>query len=287
MIRRIIASIAAAALLAAPAFAEPTRFSVTVTGEGKDVILIPGLASSAAVWDATVAQLSSTHRVHVVQVAGFAGAPAGPNAEGDMFAPLIAELGDYAAALDKPAIIGHSIGGLSALEVAAARPGVVSRVMVVDALPFYPLIFNQAATAEMTAPQAAMMRSQLLLMSQEAFNASQDSSLNIMAKSPEGLAKVKEWSAASDKAAVANALYAAMTTDARPRLKDIKIPVTIAYAWDENMGRTKAFVAAMYITAYSDLATAELKRIDGSYHFIMFDQPDLFAAEVTAFLAAE
>jgi pimeloyl-[acyl-carrier protein] methyl ester esterase len=287
MIRRIIASIAAAAFLAAPAFAEPTRFSVTVTGEGKDVILIPGLASSASVWDATVAQLSSTHRVHVVQVAGFAGAPAGPNAEGDMLAPLVAELGEYAVALDKPAIIGHSIGGLSALEIAAAHDGEIGRVMVVDALPFYPLIFNQAATTEMMAPQAAAMRAQIQVMSQEAFNASQDSGLNIMAKSPEGLAKVKEWSAASDKAAVANALYAAMTTDARPRLKDIKIPVTIAYAWDENMGRTKAFMAAMYITAYSDLATAELKRVDGGYHFIMFDQPELFAAAVSEFLAAK
>ncbi|HWT51701.1 MAG TPA: alpha/beta hydrolase, partial [Caulobacter sp.] len=48
------------------------RMTVTVTGKGPDVILIPGLASSGAVWDATVKQLSTTHRVHVVQVVGFA-----------------------------------------------------------------------------------------------------------------------------------------------------------------------------------------------------------------------
>ncbi|HWU81302.1 MAG TPA: alpha/beta hydrolase, partial [Caulobacter sp.] len=37
------------------------RISVTVTGKGPDVVLIPGLASSGAVWDATVKQLSATH----------------------------------------------------------------------------------------------------------------------------------------------------------------------------------------------------------------------------------
>ena len=41
-------------------FADPIsdRITVTVKGTGPDVILIPGLASSGAVWDATVAQIS-------------------------------------------------------------------------------------------------------------------------------------------------------------------------------------------------------------------------------------
>ena len=64
----------AGAPIAAPA---SDRIAVTVTGEGPDVILIPGLASSGHVWDATVAHISAHHRVHVVQVAGFAGSPAG------------------------------------------------------------------------------------------------------------------------------------------------------------------------------------------------------------------
>ncbi len=284
MIRHLLFSLAAAVSIVAPSVAEPTRFSVAVTGEGPDVILIPGLASSAAVWDATAAQLSATHRVHVVQVAGFAGAPAGPNAEGDMLAPLVAELGEYAATLNKPAIIGHSMGGLSALEIAAAHPGKVGRVMVVDALPYYPLIFNQSATVEAFAPQADAMHAQMLSMPAGAYAASQQQGLSIMAKSPEALAKVKEWSAATDQAAAVNALHGVLTTDARPRLKDIKAPVTVVYAYDPAMGRTGAFVTALYVTSYSDIANAELKRIDGGYHFIMLDQPEAFAAAVTEFL---
>ena len=74
MHRFINAAIAAIALalpaLSLTAIAQE-RFTATVTGQGPDVILIPGLASSGAVWDATVEQLSPTHRVHVLQVNGF------------------------------------------------------------------------------------------------------------------------------------------------------------------------------------------------------------------------
>ena len=110
------------------------RFTATVTGQGPDVILIPGLASSGAVWDATVKQLSPTHRVHVLQVNGFAGSPPGPNADGAVIAPLTAEIAAYAGKLDHPAIIGHSMGGLMALKIAAAKPAAAGKPSTADIL---------------------------------------------------------------------------------------------------------------------------------------------------------
>ena len=41
---------------------------------------------------------------------------------------------------------------------------------------------------------------------------------------------------------------------------------------------------SLYTAAYRNLAGVELKRIDGSYHFIMLDQPDAFLSELDAFL---
>lgn len=285
MIRRILSGLAILAVAAAPALAEPTRFSVTVTGEGADVILVPGLGSSADVWTQTVEQLAPAHRVHLVQVSGFAGAEAGGNADGPVLPGLVEELAAYAETLDKPAIIGHSMGGLAAVELAAAHPDAVSRVMVVDSLPFYGLMFSAQATVAAIAPQAAGLRDQLLAMDKATYDRGQDQSLNIMAKSPEALAKVKAWSVASDKSVVARALYDVMTTDARPRLSAITKPVTVVYAYDPQMGRTGAAVTAMYIDAYAGVEKSELKRIDGGYHFIMLDQPAAFAEAVTAFLA--
>jgi len=123
---RIINAAIAAIALALPALSlsatAQERFTATVTGptDAPAVILIPGLTSPASVWDKTIAQLSATHRVHALQVRGFAGEPAGPNAEGPVLQPLIAEIAAYAEALDQPAIIGHSVGGLIGVEVAAA-----------------------------------------------------------------------------------------------------------------------------------------------------------------------
>lgn len=273
----------AALVLAAPALAQ-TRFVATVTGEGPDVVLIPGLASSDEVWDETVKQLSPTHRVHTLQVKGFAGEPAGPNGEGPFLAPLIEEVAAYAGKLGKPAIIGHSLGGLTAMEVAAKHPDVVGRVMVVDALPFYALIFMPEATAESVKPQAEMMRAQMAAQSQEQFVAGQDQVMGMLVKTDAARAAPKAWSAASDRKVVVNAMYEDMIEDARPLLPQITAPATVVYAYDAQMGRPPAVVDAMYASAYAGLKDVKLKRIDDGFHFIMFDQPAAFAAEVTEFL---
>src|SRR5919199_740472 len=83
----------AAPVAAASAFA-PTRFTVEVIGSGPDVILIPGLTASRNVWRPTVAAVPG-YRYHLIQVAGFAGAPARGNREGPVVAPLAEEIARY------------------------------------------------------------------------------------------------------------------------------------------------------------------------------------------------
>ena len=84
------------------AAADPTRFSVSVTGQGPDVVLIPGLATPGEVWDATVRHLAPTHRVHVILVAGFGTGDGGPNkADGDMLPAFVAEMVQYVAGLKR------------------------------------------------------------------------------------------------------------------------------------------------------------------------------------------
>lgn len=286
--KAILNAAVAAIALALPAFGQSAvaqeRFTVTVIGEGPDVILIPGLASSADVWAATADGLDETHRVHVLNVRGFAGVPAGANAEGPVLQPLIDEIADYAAGLDKPALIGHSIGGLISMEVAAKAPEAVGRVMVVDALPFYSLLFNPAATVEMAAPYAEMNRTQLLGMSDEQFAAAQTQTMGMMTLTADMRGTLADWSITSDRRVMAQAMYEVTLDDARPRLGAITAPVTVLYAWDASMGQPSAMADGIYAGAYAGLPQAKLTRIDGSYHFIMLDQPERFAAEVVAFL---
>jgi len=262
------------------------RFTVTVTGKGPDVILIPGLASSGAVWDETIKHLTPTHRVHVVQVAGFAGAPVAGNAEGPVVAPLVEAVDAYIKAnhLKATAVIGHSMGGFTGLMLALRHPEDVSRLLIVDSLPFFSVLFSPTATAESMKPQAAAMRDATAAMSADAFASQQAMTLPRMIKSPDGQKTALAWSVASSRSVVARAMYDLLTTDARAELPAIKTPTTLLYPYDPAMGAPTAMIDKTYADAYAGLAGVTLKRIDDSRHFIMIDQPKAFAEAVETFL---
>lgn len=268
------------------AHAAPTRFSVEVRGQGPDVILIPGLTSSAEVWRETARRLESRHRVHLVQVAGFAGAPVAGNAQGPVVGPLADEIAAYITErrLDHPAVIGHSMGGFTALLIAVRHPDAVGRVMVVDALPFFSVLINPAATATGIEPQAAGFRDMLLGQSDAAFAAGQPRVVAGLAKTEPARAEALAWSLASDRGVMARATYDVMTTDLRGELATVTAPVTVVYARDPAMGFFAGIVDQVYAGNYAALPGVSLRRVDGAFHYLMLDQPELFAAEVETFL---
>ncbi|MDQ0464545.1 pimeloyl-ACP methyl ester carboxylesterase [Caulobacter ginsengisoli] len=270
--------------LAGQAAATPTRFTVEVRGKGPDVVLIPGLASSRAVWDDTAKRLEGRYRLHIIQVNGFAGQTPGPNASGPVVAPLIEEIDAYIRdqKLDHPAVIGHSMGGYSALALAAAHPGDVGKVMVVDALPFFSVLFGPGVTVAQVEPQATAFKAQMLAMSKAQFDAGQPQVMARLAKTPAAQALAAQWAIASDRQVMAQATYDIMTSDLRPQLAAITVPVTVVYARDPVMGEGR--VDALYKENYAALPGVKLQAIDGGFHFIMLDQPDAFAAAVEAFL---
>ena len=289
---------AAPSALAAPAASEAGaarildrgRFTVEVTGQGPDVILIPGLISSREVYDQLMPSLRG-YRVHRVQIAGFAGVPAGPNAEGPLVQPFIDALAAYIreAGLNKPAVIGHSMGGFSGLWLAQQHPDLVGRVMIVDAASYISALGNPGATVDAIRPVAQRFKDQILGQTDEQFAASQPGMAAFMMKSEKDRPAMIRWAVTSDRRAMAQATYDIMTMDARPGLAAMTTPVTVLYAYDTSMstpGRevTTQFVDQMYAALYSGLPGVKLVRVDGSYHFIMLDQPERFAAEVAAFL---
>lgn len=262
----------------------PSRFSVEVRGQGPDVILIPGLGSSRDVWSAQVEALAGTHRLHLVQINGFAGQPVGAPA-GQVIAPVVEELARYIEAneIERPAIIGHSMGGLTGLMLARAHPERVGRLMIVDSLPFYSALFNPQATAASVEPRARAMRDQIAAMEDAAFAAQQNIGAARLVLTPSRRQTVVDWSLASDRATFAQGMYEVMTTDMRGELEQVATPITVVYAFDPTMA-PEAAVDGLWRGQYAAKADVRFVRIDGAYHFVMFDQPAAFQAAVADFL---
>lgn len=274
-------------ICATSAFSEPIRFSVNVEGNGPDVIMIPGLASSSEVWRVEADKLKAHYRLHLVQVAGFAGKPAGANADGRIILPLVEELANYIRVnkLQHPAVVGHSLGGLLGLMLADKHPELVGKLMIVDSLPFYGMLFGPTATVANVEPRAAAIRDSIIGLTQASYAASEPKTMEglVKSKGPEAQAAIAAASA-SDHVVVARAMYEDFITDLRPDLFNIKTPIVMLYPFDPATGATQAMFDALYQGAYAPLPNKRLVRIDNSFHFIQIDQPDVFDTEVQAFL---
>ena len=282
----IIAAITSGHSKAATPFpdAATSRFSVAVSGQGPDVILIPGLASSGAVWDDTVAHLEGHYRLHVLNLAGFAGEPAGANAEGDILAPSVEAIDGYIKAthLQKPVVVGHSLGGLMALMLAKAHPEDAGKLIIVDALPYVGVIFSPAATVEMVSPQAAALRDGMIAAPADAFRAQQAAGTARLVTDPTDQTKLLDWSMTSDRRVLAQSFYEDMTIDLRPDLTGIATPTTLIYP--VAVGEDATATEATYKSNYTSKPNMTFHRIDNSRHFIMLDQPAAFRSALESAL---
>lgn len=255
------------------------RFSVSVSGDGPDVVLIPGLGSSAAVWDGTVARFKGHYRLHVLNLAGFAGEPAGANAAGNVIAPSVEALDGYIRAnhLQHPIIVGHSMGGLMALMLAKAHPEDTGKLVIVDALPFVGLIFDPNATVAGLMPQAAAMRDGMMATPADAFAAQQKQGTARLVSKPGDIDTVTGWSVASDRRVFAQSFFDDLTTDLRADLATLKTPAVVIVPVASQYGQTADAALGTYRAAYAGMPAVSFVPVDASLHFVMLDQPEPFA----------
>ena len=272
-------------------FANQQRFSVEVVGEGdRDAILIPGLLSPRSVWDGQIETLTKAgYRVHLVQVNGFGGTDAGANARGPVLPLLVDGLASYIEDNDLTDVhvVGHSMGGFTALNLALDHPELVDEIMIVDSLPFFSVLMGMD-NADAAEPRAEQMRSMMVAqagMDMPAPDCEHPSmQAQGMAKTPAAQCKVDQYSAQADLRVGGQLMYEIMTTDLRPRLGTLKVPVTMLYPVDPPMV-TAEMAQGIYPVQYAAAPDVTFVPIEGSRHFIMLDQPDAMNAALAAFAA--
>ncbi|MGE5561942.1 MAG: alpha/beta fold hydrolase [Bacillota bacterium] len=270
----------------APAAAEQrlSHISIVSEGSGSPVVLIPGLSSPRSVWDGVAPALARKHRVILVQLNGFAGDNPGANLEAPVLSGAIDELHAWLAAnrVGPAKIVGHSMGGLLALQLARAHPEDTSALMIVDALPYVGDIFLPNATVAQLEPQAKRMRDQMVASFGKTDSAAAERTAAGMALTPAARSQVAAWIAKADPRVSGEAMYEDMTTDLRPEMAAIKTPMTLVFPYSAAMPKERA--EPFYREEYAHAPNVRFVPIENSGHFVMLDQPQAFAAALEDFV---
>ncbi|HWQ86958.1 alpha/beta hydrolase [Brevundimonas sp.] len=263
-----------------------SRITVTTRGRGPDVVLIPGLASTAEVWRGLAAQLEGRRRLHLISVRGFGDLAAQANADGSVMPGVANEVRRYIAEqrLDRPALIGHSMGGQVGIRVAADAGARVGRVMAVDSSPFFAALISPAATVGDVEPIAQLAYQAIQFLGDEALRTRGRSMGLELGGAADAVFSSMGWQG-GDRRVLAQSLYEVMTVDLRRRLPDIVAPVTVVYGWSADQNSPRARADGLFRGAYARLRRpATFERIEGAEHMVMIDQPRRFLAAVERFL---
>lgn len=222
-----------------------------VVGEGPPVLLIHGLSGSSRWWRYNIEPLARDFRLYLIDLIGF-GASRGARfvlRDAAMhLATWMAQLG-----IARASVVGHSMGGHIAADLAAERPELVERLVLVDAA-VLPLNRNHVQYARHLARELRQLRLNFLpILMTDALRA--------------GPRTV--WHAADEL----------LHADLRPKLERIAAPTLMIW------GERDALVPVTFGHALrSALPGAELIVIAGASHNPMWDCPAAFNREVSAFL---
>jgi pimeloyl-ACP methyl ester carboxylesterase len=273
-----------------PAPAQVGTLTVQTQGtHGRPVILIPGLGSGAWVWKQVVPALARDHLVYTVTLAGFDGTPAPQG--GDYLAQAERSLEKLIAErhLDKPVLVGHSLGGTLALKLASEQPQLLGGVVAVDGLPVFPMVASLPADRRQAMAQA--MKAQLASATPAQFRAQQLAYMqSIGTIDPAQARTLAELSASSDPKAVAQYMAEDLALDFRAQMKHADLPIleiSPYYAADGKTAPqpyTEAQKAALWKSLLGEAPRATVVSISPARHFAMIDQPKQFQQALDDFL---
>lgn len=253
---------------------------------GTPIVLIPGLASGAWVWQDTVRQLQDSHVVYVVTLAGFDGRPA---VTGELMKQALLSLKGLILTqkLDRPVLIGHSLGGVLSMALAQNEPRLVSGVISIDGLPVFP--GTETMPAEQRPAMVKSVTSEMSGLGREQFAAQQLQYMRgIGVIDPAMAERLAKLSSRSDPAATAEYMAETLMIDLRPNLARISVPVLLMSPYNATDGAARNLSEAAKTAYYQSLMAGtprlEVVSISPARHFAMFDQPGLVREAIAGFL---
>jgi pimeloyl-ACP methyl ester carboxylesterase len=260
-------------------FSQTSAIRVKKSGAGTPIIFLPGFITPGSVWDETVKNLKGTYESHLVSYAGFNGIEP---IEMPWYDNIKKELISYVATnkLKEVKLIGHSMGGNLAVDLAAELGNTVDRVIIVDALACMREVMMPGVPSE-AFQYNSPYNQQTLEMSADAFQQTATMMAQGMTSVVEKQEVIELWILEADRKTYVYGYTDLLKLDLRPVLASIKIPVLILGAPFPS----KEVVVPTYEKQYASLANKKIEIAPSGRHFIMFDQPEWLYNQINSFLA--
>lgn len=262
---------------------QPYAFSVTVSGQGPPMILIPGYSCSGDVWKETVAHLSNRYQCHVLTLPGYAGvSPITQPVLQTVRDEIIRYIRDQH--LDRPILMGHSLGAFISLWVASQVPDRVGRLICVDGVPFISALANPAANADslrkspMYKPEAVAQY--FAGMPTEGYETRMTQSMLAQVSDTTRARQIAHWSALSDRKTLGYTYVEISLTDLRNDIARIQSPTLVLGSLYMN---SVDIARQALISQYAKLPHKTIV-IANAKHFIMYDDPTWFFQQIDGFL---
>jgi N-formylmaleamate deformylase len=262
--------------------AQNNAFKVEVSGKGQPIILIPGYSCSGEVWNETVAHLKNKYECHVITIAGYAGVP---KLDTPILKTVRNELINYVKTkkLNKPMLIGHSLGAFMSLWVSSVEPDLFGKIICVDGLPFVSAVADTTANAEVLKknpqfnPEAVAKNFEMI--PSENYVANMTRAMLAQVNDTVRAKQIANWSYQCDRKTLGYTIVEISTTDLREEIAKIKQPVLVL----GSIYGTETNSHLMLNHQFKKVANKTIE-VANSKHFIMYDVPEWFYAKVDAFL---
>jgi pimeloyl-ACP methyl ester carboxylesterase len=213
------------------------------------VVLVHGLAGSARWWRDAEAALRSRHAVHALDLPGFGAA----RRERFAFDAAAGAVADRAEQLGRVHLVGHSLGGLVCAHVAAARPELVDRLVLV-------------------APAGSLPRRSLL-------GHAWPLAATLRSARPSFLRLAVADALRAGPRTVFHAARDVLRHEVAAELRAIAAPTLLV--WGERDALVPPSVGRLFETEIPD---ARLELLEGAGHVPMIERPDAFSRTLLAFL---
>jgi pimeloyl-ACP methyl ester carboxylesterase len=252
---------------------EGARLYFQLAGAGGPLVLLHGLGASSADWEYQVPEFARHFQVVVPDFRGHGASDRAGEYGVERFAADTWQLLDRLK-IPSATLLGHSMGGAVAMQMALDRPGRVPRLVLSNTLPSF---------RTDTFGKRAMLWARLLMMSVLGPRRLSQIMTRRLYPRPDQAAlraKVARRNARNDRNVYLATIRALTQWSVRDRLPALTMPVLVLASEHDYFGREEVapFMAA--------LPQARLRQFPGARHGLPLEMPEAFNRAVLEFLGA-